>query len=476
VILTLIAIALILFAIWWLNNKYFSVESNRFSFDRIPKIFTQPHLTSIGAAQKNKSDARTSNLRSDSSSSGASYSTGSTQAGVTTSNLASNKQDSHKRDSKVNQKISGNPANSVSEPGTSTSPGYGKGHTDNKGHRSAGGSSSPSHSSGGGSAVNSSAGSNLSGSNSPANNQSGSGSSGSKPYGSSSSANNPSGDNTSGSRSYGSSSSTNNPSGGNPPGSGSYRSNSSTNNPSGSNSYGSSSSDSNRSASTPSGNSQSGVTSTGAGINAGNPRGDHSASNKNVSSSTPAQKALNSAKWQAERDQIGVEQRAHQSSPDKTRHDVARHQRGSTTSERNEYQTRNTQQGFQSQGNHQSRATAPATNANPATESNASGVGSSKPSDNASRNSTVRRQPLYTAPTERDDLKVIKGIGKVMEKTLNDLGVTTFKQLGNFKSEDISRVSDALEVFPGRIERDEWVPQARIQYQTKYGKQLTGNE
>jgi predicted flap endonuclease-1-like 5' DNA nuclease len=33
-------------------------------------------------------------------------------------------------------------------------------------------------------------------------------------------------------------------------------------------------------------------------------------------------------------------------------------------------------------------------------------------------------------------------------------------------------VSDALDVFPGRIERDEWVPQARDQYQDKYGLKL----
>ena len=83
-----------------------------------------------------------------------------------------------------------------------------------------------------------------------------------------------------------------------------------------------------------------------------------------------------------------------------------------------------------------------------------------------------KRQPLFTAPTEKDDLKKVKGIGPVMERTLNELGVASFKQLGLFTEDDVQRVSDALEVFPGRIERDNWVPQARELYQKKYGLTL----
>ena len=78
------------------------------------------------------------------------------------------------------------------------------------------------------------------------------------------------------------------------------------------------------------------------------------------------------------------------------------------------------------------------------------------------------RKPLFERPAEQDDLKKVKGIGPVMEKTLNDLGVTSFKQLADFTSDDIQMVSDALDVFPGRIERDEWVPQAGELYRKKY--------
>ena len=84
----------------------------------------------------------------------------------------------------------------------------------------------------------------------------------------------------------------------------------------------------------------------------------------------------------------------------------------------------------------------------------------------------TRPQPLFTTPLEKDDLKKIKGIGDVMESTLNDLGVTSFKQLGQFSQGDIERVSEALSVFPGRIERDNWVLQAKEQYQDKYGIKL----
>ncbi len=47
-----------------------------------------------------------------------------------------------------------------------------------------------------------------------------------------------------------------------------------------------------------------------------------------------------------------------------------------------------------------------------------------------------------------------------MEK-LNVLGIYTFKQISNFNSEDVAAVTEAIEYFPGRIERDEWILQAK---------------
>ena len=61
---------------------------------------------------------------------------------------------------------------------------------------------------------------------------------------------------------------------------------------------------------------------------------------------------------------------------------------------------------------------------------------------------------------QADDLQRIKGIGPVLEKDLNDIGVYNFSQIANFSQAEIDNVNTAFD-FPGRIERDEWIPQAR---------------
>lgn len=63
-------------------------------------------------------------------------------------------------------------------------------------------------------------------------------------------------------------------------------------------------------------------------------------------------------------------------------------------------------------------------------------------------------------PSDADQLKRIKGIGPVIEKTLNGLGVYQFKQIAEFSQDNISWVENHLS-FPGRIEREGWVPQAK---------------
>ncbi len=60
-----------------------------------------------------------------------------------------------------------------------------------------------------------------------------------------------------------------------------------------------------------------------------------------------------------------------------------------------------------------------------------------------------------------DDLKRIRGIGVLIEKKLNALGVMHYTQIANWTVADIGRVSEQLD-FKGRIERESWVEQARI--------------
>ena len=67
---------------------------------------------------------------------------------------------------------------------------------------------------------------------------------------------------------------------------------------------------------------------------------------------------------------------------------------------------------------------------------------------------------LFTAPEgPADDLKKISGVGPVLEKKLNALGITTYAQVAAFTAEDIARVDDALS-FKGRIDRNNWIEQA----------------
>ncbi len=62
---------------------------------------------------------------------------------------------------------------------------------------------------------------------------------------------------------------------------------------------------------------------------------------------------------------------------------------------------------------------------------------------------------------EIDDLKRIRGIGVLIEKRLNSVGIVSYGQIAEWTNEDIDRVSASLD-FKGRIERENWVEQARI--------------
>ena len=76
---------------------------------------------------------------------------------------------------------------------------------------------------------------------------------------------------------------------------------------------------------------------------------------------------------------------------------------------------------------------------------------------------------VYTeAPDEVDDLKEIYGVATVLEKKLNDFGVYTYRQIMNWDDSTIEEFSARLS-FRDRIQRDEWVAQARRLHQEKYG-------
>lgn len=59
-----------------------------------------------------------------------------------------------------------------------------------------------------------------------------------------------------------------------------------------------------------------------------------------------------------------------------------------------------------------------------------------------------------------DDLKKISGVGPVLEQKLNDLGIYHYWQIAALQPEDIKAIDEELN-FKGRIERDDWITQAR---------------
>ena len=63
--------------------------------------------------------------------------------------------------------------------------------------------------------------------------------------------------------------------------------------------------------------------------------------------------------------------------------------------------------------------------------------------------------------TEKDDLKKISGVGPVLEKKLNALGITTYSEIAKFTKKRIEEVDGELN-FKGRIEREDWKAQAKI--------------
>lgn len=72
------------------------------------------------------------------------------------------------------------------------------------------------------------------------------------------------------------------------------------------------------------------------------------------------------------------------------------------------------------------------------------------------------RPASMTAPRggEKDDLKTIKGIGPKLEATLNSLGIYHFDQIAAWSRGNVEWVDTYLS-FRGRIDRDDWIAQAR---------------
>jgi hypothetical protein len=75
-------------------------------------------------------------------------------------------------------------------------------------------------------------------------------------------------------------------------------------------------------------------------------------------------------------------------------------------------------------------------------------------------------------PPARDDLKKIAGIGRNLERTLNRLGVWTYRDIALWTDQDVERMRNQLGGARHRIRREEWMEGARREHYAKYGEQL----
>lgn len=93
----------------------------------------------------------------------------------------------------------------------------------------------------------------------------------------------------------------------------------------------------------------------------------------------------------------------------------------------------------------------------------------------------VGTQPILLTEARaggKDNLQLIKGVGKVLEGVLNETGIYHFDQIANLSAEEVSWLDNSMS-FPGRIKREDWVAQAKDLAEgkaTEYSKRVENGE
>ena len=78
-------------------------------------------------------------------------------------------------------------------------------------------------------------------------------------------------------------------------------------------------------------------------------------------------------------------------------------------------------------------------------------------------------RPVPVDEDEKDDLTAIKGIGPAFQRKLNALDIFSFRQLSEMRGDSVERLAEAIQVFPDRIHRDNWIGQATRLFLKKQG-------
>lgn len=75
--------------------------------------------------------------------------------------------------------------------------------------------------------------------------------------------------------------------------------------------------------------------------------------------------------------------------------------------------------------------------------------------------SDINFERIGTATAEQaNDLKALRGIGELIEKKLNLVGIYTYRQIANLSDDDAKALAAIIELFPDQIEKEQWVTQA----------------
>ena len=88
-----------------------------------------------------------------------------------------------------------------------------------------------------------------------------------------------------------------------------------------------------------------------------------------------------------------------------------------------------------------------------------------KPSKKAAEKKAAKAEAGDEKPKSKkaaavDDLSLISGVGPALKAKLEEAGITSFKQIAGLKKKDAEKLDEELSLG-GRIERDEWIEQAK---------------
>lgn len=86
--------------------------------------------------------------------------------------------------------------------------------------------------------------------------------------------------------------------------------------------------------------------------------------------------------------------------------------------------------------------------------------------------SVAKPVDVVSQSPDKDDLKMISGLGPALEKKLNAYGITSYRQIAGLTEEQINHIETSVIRLSGRIHRDKWIEQAKQLHFKKYHERL----